>query len=393
MISNGDGRGGGLYLYDSQYEISNNVITNNAATHGGGIRITATLGINSAEGLTSEEYSVALGLESISSNIFNRSYPFNNDKGLNKNQQITNSLMYNIILNNNVSGYGGGLNMTNSNPQILKCNISNNFAGLDGGGVVLGNSDPVLINNTIANNNAAGLGSGGIDLYKNSDPIVENTILYGNKNSRGYQQIHLKVGSCDPDFFYCNIQNGKTAIAGRGSGIYYSGVFENCIDVDPDFIDTVEYHLSTNSSCIDAGNPNPNHNDIEDPNNVGYPLWPATGTLLNDMGVYGGNPKVITGLEKERFIEYPEVYALLQNYPNPFNPSTTIGYRIPKTSNIELSIYNVIGQKVVTLINKTQPAGIYQIPWDASGFSSGVYYYSLTTSLGYSKSRKMLLVK
>ena len=73
----------------------------------------------------------------------------------------------------------------------------------------------------------------------------------------------------------------------------------------------------------------------------------------------------------------PKKFVLSQNYPNPFNPTTTISYQIQKTCEVELSIYNLLGQKVATLVSEQQPAGVYQVQWDANDFASGIYYYKL----------------
>jgi photosystem II stability/assembly factor-like uncharacterized protein len=90
--------------------------------------------------------------------------------------------------------------------------------------------------------------------------------------------------------------------------------------------------------------------------------------------------------------KYPAKYQLFQNYPNPFNPITNIEYRIPKSEHVELSIYNVLGQKIATLVNKKQPAGEYIVEWKASGFASGLYYYRLKTNKEH-LTRKLLLLK
>jgi hypothetical protein len=78
------------------------------------------------------------------------------------------------------------------------------------------------------------------------------------------------------------------------------------------------------------------------------------------------------------FIEsIPSAYELFQNYPNPFNPTTVIRWHLAGDSDVELSVYNLLGQKVVTLVSKSLPAGSYQVEWDASGFTSGIYYYRI----------------
>jgi len=89
----------------------------------------------------------------------------------------------------------------------------------------------------------------------------------------------------------------------------------------------------------------------------------------------------------------PSEFVLHQNYPNPFNPKTVISYQLPVFSEVELNIYNILGQKVSTLVSEMQPAGVYKIEWDASVFASGVYFYRLKTAKGFIKTQKMLLIK
>jgi len=88
----------------------------------------------------------------------------------------------------------------------------------------------------------------------------------------------------------------------------------------------------------------------------------------------------------------PIVYSLSQNYPNPFNPTTTIEFAIPRSGQVDLSIYNVLGQKVSDLVNKRMNAGDYQVNFDASRLTSGVYLYSLRSG-GYSITKKMMVLK
>lgn len=90
--------------------------------------------------------------------------------------------------------------------------------------------------------------------------------------------------------------------------------------------------------------------------------------------------------------EIPSEFTLYQNYPNPFNPITKIKFAIPKVSNVKISIYDILGRKVTSLINQKLQSGTYETQWNAGGFASGVYFYSLEAE-GYKETRKMLLVK
>ncbi len=85
-------------------------------------------------------------------------------------------------------------------------------------------------------------------------------------------------------------------------------------------------------------------------------------------------------------------FALDQNYPNPFNPSTTINYSVKNSGAVNISVYNLMGQKVAELVNETKSAGSYNVTWNASEVSSGMYYYRLEAG-GQSLTRKMTLIK
>jgi hypothetical protein len=93
----------------------------------------------------------------------------------------------------------------------------------------------------------------------------------------------------------------------------------------------------------------------------------------------------------------PSVFTLHQNYPNPFNPKTTIRYRLSMTGNVQLTIYNTIGQKVRMLVNKQQTPGNYTVQWDSRNdnnkeMPSGIYIYRITISNG-TLTGKMVLVR
>jgi flagellar hook assembly protein FlgD len=83
---------------------------------------------------------------------------------------------------------------------------------------------------------------------------------------------------------------------------------------------------------------------------------------------------------------------LWQNYPNPFNPKTIINYELPITNYVDLSIYNMLGQKIETLVSKKQNPGRHQVEWNAKNMPSGVYYYILNAG-GFQEVKKMILLK
>ena len=89
--------------------------------------------------------------------------------------------------------------------------------------------------------------------------------------------------------------------------------------------------------------------------------------------------------------ENPSTFRLFQNYPNPFNPSTTIKYSIPHIENVTIKIYDVLGREAKTLVNEEKPAGVYEINWNASKLSSGVYFYQLKAG-EFIQTKKMILL-
>ena len=88
----------------------------------------------------------------------------------------------------------------------------------------------------------------------------------------------------------------------------------------------------------------------------------------------------------------PDKFILEQNYPNPFNPTTNIQFQIPNESFVNLIVYDILGNEVASLVNEKKPAGSYEVNFDASGLSSGIYFYKLQTD-AFVETKKMLLMK
>jgi len=92
----------------------------------------------------------------------------------------------------------------------------------------------------------------------------------------------------------------------------------------------------------------------------------------------------------------PGAVLLTQNYPNPFNPSTTLGYRLQYQSHVKLSIYDILGREVAVLVNTLQSSGDYEIHFDASRLSSGVYAYRIqvnTNANQYADTKRFVVAK
>lgn len=100
---------------------------------------------------------------------------------------------------------------------------------------------------------------------------------------------------------------------------------------------------------------------------------------------------IIIGV-KDRNKQIPVRYELSQNYPNPFNPKTTLSYAIPRSGDVTLIIYNILGEEIISLVNEYQSAGSYEITWEASTQSSGIYFYRLRSG-DYQQTKKMVLLK
>jgi 5-hydroxyisourate hydrolase-like protein (transthyretin family) len=104
-----------------------------------------------------------------------------------------------------------------------------------------------------------------------------------------------------------------------------------------------------------------------------------------------------TDIEEEDDVSLPKDFELTQNYPNPFNPQTKIQYALPHDCEVQVTVYNVLGQKVRTLVNEHERAGYQRIEWDSKNdrgeeVASGIYFYELKAG-DYTETKKMLLLK
>ncbi len=115
------------------------------------------------------------------------------------------------------------------------------------------------------------------------------------------------------------------------------------------------------------------------------------GCVLNGKE-YGEIVKDYIVSVNKNYLTQPKDFLLSQNYPNPFNPTTNIRFRIAKSGFVSLKVYDVLGREVATLVNQEKPAGNYEVKFDGSGLSSGIYFYKLSTE-NYTSVKKMILMK
>ncbi len=294
----------------------------------------------------------------------------------------------NLISNNNGTDFASIIYVSSSNPDIKNNIIVNNTSESFGSIELDTGSNAYLQNNTISHN-FSGIASLRI---KDSFPIIRNCIIWEGGNLLSLENGMPVISySC---VFGGYTGNGNVGIdplfvnPSDGIGSQFSGINANWI-------------LGLNSPCVDAGNPDEIYNDIEDINNPGYALFPARGTLNNDMGAFGGIGNGyydIVGIDENLIVNKHKI--TLSNYPNPFNPSTTISFSAHEnTERIEIIIYNLKGQKVkmYTFLNGGFGTREQSVIWngdDENGetVSSGIYLYRIKSG-DFVKSNKMLLLK
>jgi predicted outer membrane repeat protein len=464
-VMNGNGyNGGGIcFMSNSAPHLENLLIINNHGYDGGGIHCYSysSPSIENVEIINNQADYRGGGIlckfssspHILNSEINNNTAPWGGGIRLYYN---CNAIIENVSISNNTASGGAGIYCNSSDPTLQNVIISNNIAsattGGNGGGIVCIRSEMTLLN-TIIENNSSTRNGGGIYCILYSDLIMKNVIIANNNCDEKGGGIYCE------DEYYAYAENltvtGNSANI-SGGGIYAHYGYENDfairnsvlwnnspqeisgsasvmivsysdiqggwngtgnINEDPLFIGSGEFPLalSEDSPCIDAGNPNSMFYDPEDPSDPGFALYPAMGTVHNDMGAYGGPNAIgwITVPVNDDVIIQPTLCKLYQNYPNPFNPSTTISFSLTteitslrkasawQAQNTEIIIYNIKGQKVKQLISNSAnqlSVGQHSVIWDGKDESekpvgSGIYFYRLKVDDKTIDTKKCLLLK
>jgi hypothetical protein len=234
----------------------------------------------------------------------------------------------------------------------------------------------------------------GLSMRRDTDVTLTNCIIWGSGENPVSLTTTDSLG-CNLYVNYCDIENGRDSIFVSDSlSTLHWGVGN--IAADPFFTDAEngDFHLSDSSLCLGAGVNCIKLNDewhCAPEFDMEGDVRPAPVGSNSDIGAYESNlagPTKIT----HQMSSVPDQFKLYQNYPNPFNPVTTINWQLAVGSDVELVVYNILGEKVITLLKEYQKPGKYQIDWNAAGFPTGVYMYRIKTKY-WQDVKKMILVR
>ena len=233
---------------------------------------------------------------------------------------------------------------------------------------------------------------GDLNLYRSTEPAYERLLL---QDGTGYFLDPIDFpGSWHESFTYRHIHTQSTRTANLGDGGSTGGLddrFDFILSsqsiIDQGGIDYVE------DSYWAYGNDGEHFNVaiIDTPYAISLEIAFALHDVSDHLPVVAEfDFGVVSGVEDE--LMQPNEFILFQNYPNPFNPTTKIQYAISNRQFISLNVYDVLGNEIAVLVNEEKPVGIYEVKWNASGFSSGLYFYQLQSG-GVLETKKMLLIK
>jgi len=243
------------------------------------------------------------------------------------------------VIRNNLFYHNGGISCvgiwTDAYAEIINDTFDDNPRGF----LTISSNGGVALNNIVTNSDEYGI-------YGNWTVLDYNDVWSNNPN---YQNANPGPNNISADPVYVNLGNR-------------------------------DYHLQMTSPCIDAGHPDPQYNDPDG--------------SRNDMGAF---PYDGGGMLIKEPVSVPSAFSLSQNYPNPFNPSTRIDYSLPGPCHVEIAIFNILGQRVTTLVDQDLDAGPHTVEWqgkDSGGHTvaSGIYFYRIKTD-AFIESKKMVLMK
>jgi hypothetical protein len=201
------------------------------------------------------------------------------------------------------------------------------------------------------------------------DDMVMIPILVDQVNSLTYINFTVNYNSSDLTFqkvkSSSSMARGSLGYSSDNNVVRIVWIIQNPIDVKDTLFFMYFKKIHDPFAAVSFGSPN----------------------IIKDSS--GSAIDIITDIKNKNI---PTKFNLYQNYPNPFNPSTTIKFELPKSSKVNLAIYNTIGQKVATLVDEFKNAGAYEIKWNANSYASGIYFYLIRAG-EFVLTKKMIFLK
>lgn len=325
-----------------------------------------------------------------------------------------------------------GIALDSGNNQIIRNNVIKNIRAVSGyitAGIYVGvgGTNNQVYNNMVYDINSTSIQSNnrlaGIYLAYQTNPIIYYNSVYllgGGATPLGSAALYIYTSCTNIDAknnIFINTRDESTYCA---SSIYDYSASNLITDYNGLF-----YQSNSNNALVRIGNTKYNTltdwqttgKDLHSVNEMPYFIAPYlhikdTISYLESRGTpiagvtldFDGQPRhsttpdigadefngVVVGVEDEKPL--PKEFALAQNYPNPFNPATTINYQLPVSGKVTLKVYDLLGNEIATLVNEGKAAGTYNLTWNATQLSSGVYFYRLQAG-SLVQTRKMILLK
>jgi hypothetical protein len=246
--------------------------------------------------------------------------------------------------------------------------------------------DPTAVQNIAKSGKSVlGMGFGGASLFQQ----MGISMNWGNSSEYPDTTVTVldSVEFLGDGFSYTETPNDIRV----GSGLLYThtgGVEEYIPSLGEDVVGVAAYaNENTYYAVMNEG-----IHALWGPSNSPSDMTQLGKNLFYNM-VAGHFTQVVTGVKTHAGGNLPKQFSLSQNYPNPFNPATRIQYSLPSAANVTLAVYNILGQRVATLFDGMQSAGVKSAVWNANAFSSGVYFYKFEAVSAGSPSKTFTDVK
>jgi photosystem II stability/assembly factor-like uncharacterized protein len=228
------------------------------------------------------------------------------------------------------------------------------------------------ISSGLSGTQASGLAVNGTDLFVG---MFSYGVFLTTDNGGTWTSVI--TGLTDPSVLCLLNLDGMNLLAGTyGSGVYHSSDYGASWTTFNDGLTNLNISSFAESYTGSASGGN---------------SYIFAGTLGAASSVWRRSVSDITSVEERIITITPAAYSLQQNYPNPFNPSTRIVYSVPQQSIITIKVFDILGDKIATLVNENKEAGTYELTWNAGNLSGGIYFYQLRAGK-FIQTKKMILL-